>query len=77
MNPQDLFGPLPVEYCSYFYFLSVFGMLFLILSIFGGLYIGMTRKKSSTYYVQMLMMSMTYLVIYFQNRLLYSMCVRK
>ena len=74
---DELFGPLPQKYCSYFYFLSVFGMISLFVYLFIGLY-AMINKPNKTSPKDILLFFTPVLysgVIYFQNRLLYSMCV--
>jgi hypothetical protein len=75
---DNLFGPLPPEYCLYFYFLSIFGFISLVIFVVSTFLIGVSKKKGIDFYFQSLF---TALVIgiysYFQNRLLYSMCVVK
>ena len=80
MNSSDsimdtIYGPLSQQYCVYFYYLSIIGFVLLILSLLTSLYVGVTKKKDSSFYMKMLMVSIGYGVFYFQNRLLYSMCV--
>ena len=41
-----VFGPLTKPYCDYFYFLSIMGYIFMILSILGLLYVVGAGKKS-------------------------------
>jgi hypothetical protein len=72
---DTIYGPLSQQYCVYFYYLSMIGFILLILSILTSLYVGITRKKDSSFYLKMLMVSIGYGIFYFQNRLLYSMCV--
>ena len=76
-NPtmEYIYGPLTRDYCIYFYFLSIVGFLLLILAVIGMISIGLSQKKSSSFYIEMLMVCIGYGVFYFQNRLLYSMCV--
>lgn len=74
LNDQ-LFGPLDRKYCMYFYYLSVFGLLLLVFLIASSLYIGVTTKASGVFGYQMVMVALGYGIFYFQNRLLYSMCV--
>jgi hypothetical protein len=72
---DTIYGPLGSEYCIYFYYLSMIGFILLILSVLTSIYVGITKKKDSSFYLKMLMVSIGYGVFYFQNRLLYSMCV--
>ena len=76
INNSKLFAPLSHEYCYYFYYLSVAGFVLMILSLVSFLYIGITRKKGSDFYILMTMVSLSYFIFYFQNRLHYSICVK-
>ena len=76
MNLEEtLFGPLPKSYCSYFYYLSIIGYVLLVLSVLGTLAMIMSKPRGYTFYVNSLMISVSYLIFYFQNRLLHTMCV--
>ena len=71
-----VFGPLGKPYCNYFYFLSVIGYIFMILSLLSLLYVGATTKNTdSKFYMAGVTVILAYGIFYFQNRLLYSMCV--
>jgi hypothetical protein len=74
---DTLFGPLDVQYCLYFYFLSIFGFVLLVLFIVPAVFYGLKNRKGLDYYLQIFGLSLGYLVFYFQNRLLHSMCVAK
>jgi hypothetical protein len=72
---DQLFGPLSKQFCAYFYYLSIinyFVFVFLLLSM---LYIGIFKRKDGAFYLQMVMTALLYGIMYFQNRLLHSMCV--
>lgn len=71
---DTLFGPLSKNYCFYFYILSVFGLISLILLVLSSLFIGISQKKGSLFYVQMISVAVVYGMIYLQNRLLFNMC---
>jgi len=71
---DSLFSPLSKEYCVYFYYLSVLGFLFLTVVLIASLYIGITKNKGFRFYLKTLSIAIGYLVFYFQNRLLYTMC---
>lgn len=73
---NDFFSPLGKEYCTYFYVLSVLGFVIFWVLLISGLYMGISQKKGSSFYFKIIMMSLSYAIIYFQNRLLHSMCVR-
>ena len=72
---DTLFGPLSKQYCVYFYVLSIIAFVLMVLSLLAALFIGITKRKGIDFYVQMVIGSLAYLVVYFQNRLLHSMCV--
>jgi len=72
-----LYGPLGKEYCMWFYILSVIGFVSLVLFIIPAIYLGIVKHKGFEYYIGILMASVVYGIVYFQNRLLYSMCVGK
>lgn len=74
---DSLFGPLDTEYCMYFYILSVFGFVGLLLAslsfitfLFGG-------NQDAKTLMAIFMGAVIYLSCYLQNRLLYSMCMNK
>ena len=74
-----LFGPLDVEYCIYFYILSVIQFsvgTFMVLSFLFMLTLG-SKKVNYLMVTPMVMGSLAYFVLYFQSRLLLSMCQRK
>jgi uncharacterized membrane protein len=69
-----LYGPLNNDYCIYFYILSFIGFTLFIISILSTLIIGITTQQGSLFYVGMFMLCMPYGLLYFHNRLLYSIC---
>ena len=71
---DTLFGPLSKNYCFYFYILSVFGLISLVLLVLSSLFIGISQKKGSLFYLQMISVAVVYGMIYLQNRLLFNMC---
>jgi hypothetical protein len=71
---ENLFSPLGKEYCIWFYFLSVFAILALIIFSVYVVYKGITTKKDLWYYLGALPLAFMYLFSYLQNRILYSMC---
>lgn len=73
MNVQDLFSPLSHKYCDYFYFLSV---IFFVLFLFAAVtcFMSLFEKKSVKLTDALVLMSQP-LLLYFINRLYYSMCV--
>jgi len=69
-----LYGPLNTEYCIYYYVLSVIGFVLLIIAMLSTLFIGITKQKDGIFYGEMFIICMTYGLLYFHNRLLFSMC---
>ena len=69
---DTLFSPLSKDYCLYFYYLSVMAFVFLLLALYNGL--GLLLKKKATV-LQALLGLVAPFLLYFNNRLLYSMCV--
>ena len=68
---QELFGPLRDSgYCNYFYYLSVFGMIFFLFSLY---YVLTRRKTARPFHIFILLMQP--LLFYFVNRLHYSICL--
>lgn len=72
---ENLFGPLGKEYCIYFYYLSVIGMILLAFLVGSTIVVGIKERKKFGFYLQMLSVALGYGIFYFQNRLLHSMCV--
>ena len=73
---NKIYGPLPKDYCMYFYFLSMFGFILMIFTLVVGLFIGIiTKNKNFSFYLKVVMAVLAYGLFYFQNRLLHSMCV--
>jgi len=72
---DTLFGPLPRDYCIWFYFLSILGFLWLFLYLISAIYLGIIKKKGSDYWIMAFAVALGYGIFYFQNRLLHSMCM--
>jgi hypothetical protein len=69
---KTLFSPIGKEYCLYFYYTSVIAFIFFLLASIGGLYQVFNGSLSIfTYLIGLLSPAL----LYFNNRLLYSMCV--
>uniref|UniRef100_A0A6C0DR81 Uncharacterized protein n=1 Tax=viral metagenome TaxID=1070528 RepID=A0A6C0DR81_9ZZZZ len=74
---DSLFGSLGSEYCIYFYFLEVYFFISLVLFAISSLYVGFSKRKGFSYYFSKLILGLVIFFMYFQNRLLYSMCSSK
>ena len=72
------FGPLPREYCVYFYILSViFGVLFVSGTVSIAYFMIMHFKKvNTTFVINSLMILLNTFLAYVVNRLLHTMCVK-
>jgi hypothetical protein len=75
MSIEQFFTPLGKEYCVYFYYLSVIGFAFFWIALIGGVYMGIMQKEKSGFFMQIAMICITYALVYFKGRLLYSMCI--
>ena len=73
LNMQTLFGPLDKSYCNYFYYLEV--MFFGIFIFMIGMVIKTIATKKSYDPMQLFLVILQPLMLYFVNRLYYSMCV--
>lgn len=70
---MDLFTPLGREYCAYFYWLTVLAFIFLLVALYRGLVVLFKGKFNVMNFVLSLLAPF---LLYFNNRLLYSMCVQ-
>jgi hypothetical protein len=76
MDLEGIFSPLSKEYCIWFYYLQMIGFIFLVVILLLTLYALTSGKPKKDMMFASFMMILTYAVFYFQNRLLYSMCVK-
>ena len=74
---SGVFTPLSVNYCDFFYYLTVLSVISLLYVIVSGLVLLFTRVEKGKHLVFLgnLVFSLIPLgLMYFQNRLLFSMC---
>jgi len=71
---NTLFGPLSGEYCLYFFYLSIFSFFLLAMTLITGVVSGLQKGKGTYFYLSILGSSATFLISYFVNRLMYSVC---
>ena len=72
----NLFGPLDRKYCVWFYYLSMVAFIFMVLTILA-LVLGLFSKNMKSEHVGgAVYAALMYAAFYFQNRLLYSMCLK-
>jgi hypothetical protein len=69
---QIFLSPYIQEYCAYYFYLTFFALIFLAMAIFD-VAVGLYKNKVS--FFNGVMSILGPFLIYFTNRLLYSMCV--
>lgn len=70
------FSPLGKEWCLYYFFVLVFVFIVSILAVFASLLEVINLKKKTFSSVLMTLLPIvTYAILYFQSRLIYSICV--
>jgi len=73
---SNLFGPMGVQACDYFFYLSVLGLVGLVVSMLGGVVSMVSAKKINGAVMASMLSSMfSAVVIYFSNRIFYNMCL--
>ena len=70
---QTLFSPMGREYCVYFLWLTVIAFIFFSIAVFD-VVINVSKGKGNI--LRSLLSLIFPFLIYFNNRLLYSMCVK-
>ena len=70
---QTLFSPMGREYCVYFLWLTVIAFIFFAIAVFD-VVINVSKGKGNK--LRSLLSLIFPFLIYFNNRLLYSMCVK-
>ena len=75
---EDFFGPLTKEYCTYFYYFSVAGFIVMIMFIIFTLMVLVRfhKKLNTPLMMNLLSMIINSFLLYFSNRLLYTMCMK-
>lgn len=74
---SSLFAPFKNDnLCLWFYLLSVAGFALLLFSLLGSIYFGFLTKNKTAMVPIFVYSIFFYFIVYFQNRLLYSMCVK-
>lgn len=75
---EDFFGPLTKEYCTYFYYFSVAGFIVMIMFIIFTLMVLVRfyKKFNTPLMMNLLSMIINSFLLYFSNRLLYTMCMK-
>lgn len=71
---NSLFGPLSHQYCNLFLFLSAFGLFMVLAVVLTAVFMFSDKKMNRGALVIMTSGVISYLIIYFQNRILYNIC---
>ena len=72
---NQLFGPLGRDYCAWFYFLSILAFVSFLFYLIPAILLGLQKREGFKYYFSVLFISSLYVITYFQNRLLHTMCL--
>lgn len=72
-SPQNIFSPLGREYCAYFYWLTIFAFILFFLALVDTV---LRVVKGRARLVNGIVALLAPFLLYFNNRLLYSMCVK-
>jgi hypothetical protein len=77
MNFMDFFTPLSKDSCKYFYYISIIAGISLAIIFCGAIFVVVSNFKKLDF---LMLSSIAYIlinsfIVYFLNRLLYSMCV--
>ena len=75
MKDLTLFGPLGRDYCAWFYFLSILAFVAFLFFVIPAVILGIQKRSGFQYYFSVIFVSSLYLITYFQNRLLHTMCL--
>lgn len=75
---DQYFGPLPREYCVYFYALSIFFGFTFVMTAISIAYFMLTniKKVNVMFIVNSLFILLNSFLVYLANRLLHTMCVK-
>ncbi len=71
-----LFGPLDRKYCDWFYYLSLVAFIFMVLTLLALVMTLFSKKSKPEYVGGAIYGALMYAAFYFQNRLLYTMCLK-
>ena len=71
------FGPLGREYCLYFYLMSMFFFVMIVLGVIGIIagIISKGKKTEASFILHSVMLLSNAVLAYFINRLLHTMCI--
>ncbi len=74
---NKFFGPLPKDYCNYFFYMSVFFFIVLTSSLasMGVMFITNYKSINLRVLMQWMYLLVNALLAYYVNRMLYSICI--
>jgi hypothetical protein len=72
---DSILDPLDKRYCLYFYYITIFFVVSVIFTFVNILYHLVKNTGDYKFYIANFVWLISYAVLYFQNRLLYSMCI--
>jgi len=72
---DSIFGPLDRKYCLFFYYIAIIFFVYMVFVIVSMLYNAVKNTGSSQYYLYSVGLMLSFALSYFQNRILYSMCI--
>lgn len=78
MNIENtFFSPLSRDACLYFYLLTVFSFIVIVISVVSGLAYMVTKSSKITFnfITHFILIIINFFLVYFVNRLYYSMCI--
>ena len=73
---SNYFGPLSKEYCMYFYLMSIFFFIIMMMGLVGVVSTIILKPKQVNvmFFINSVMLMMNSILAYFVNRLLHTMC---
>jgi hypothetical protein len=71
-----LFGPVSAQYCIWFYIISIIGFIMMCFVLLGFIISLFMKKVHFSVPLTFFMALFSWFFMYFQNRLLYNMCLK-
>lgn len=72
---DSFFGPLNKKYCFFFYFFGILAFIIMVILIISIIYSLATKSQNIQMTIIMATHIPTLFIVYFQNRILHSMCI--
>ena len=71
------FGPLPREYCLYYYFLAIISAVLLVITVLSFVFnVFKSKKIKPGMWFAMMHVLITLFISYFVSRLMYTICIK-